>query len=506
MIILLASTILIAPDVSPPDASAPVVLSTTIEENRSEETNRQEQLQVRPFPLDITPPSSGVQFYKDGIIFLSHSKIEEKVPARHVSFGALKTYTTKITDSVPGDYIPFIIKGSVIFPSEAVTFSSDYKTMYVSLIPEKAKSEKIFRADHTPSGWIISDEPINICADNSIYSHPSLSADGTFMVFSSDMVGSMGGLDLFITRKEGETWSEPKNLGKHINSSGNELFASFDSQNNLCFSSDGHPGEGGYDVFICAFDGEEWGKPHNLTSAINSKDDELAFTICREDNRTAFYTTRTRTGKPRSQLKMVTCPEMEQSIGQQCLAMVYGSESKPSMKQDHTTQSHPEDQNQASIPDNMMAMQETESGQVSDTRAANTVIPATASDVRKEATPSERILSSTPAPEHKEVKPTPDIHNQADLVQEAKQDVVVYRVQIISNTKPVGTQNITVAGKTYNSFEYLYKGAYRTTIGEFSNLAEATRLQIICRQNGFSQAFVVAFKNNIRSTDPSLFR
>jgi hypothetical protein len=278
------------------------------------------------------------------------------------------------------------------------------------------------------------------------------------------MVGSMGGLDLFITRKEGETWSEPKNLGKHINSSGNELFASFDSQNNLCFSSDGHPGEGGYDVFICAFDGEEWGKPHNLTSAINSKDDELAFTICREDNRTAFYTTRTRTGKPRSQLKMVTCPEEEQNIGEQCLAMVYGSESKPSLKQVQTTQSHPEDQNQTTIPDNVMATQETESRQVSDT------LP------------------------------------QTDLVQEAKQDVVVYRVQIISNTKPVGTQNITVAGKTYNSFEYLYKGAYRTTIGEFSNLAEATRLQIICRQNGFSQAFVVAFKNNIRSTDPSLFR
>jgi hypothetical protein len=292
------------------------------------------------------------------------------------------------------------------------------------------------------------------------------------MVFSSDMVGSMGGLDLFITRKEGETWSEPKNLGKHINSSGNELFASFDSQNNLCFSSDGHPGEGGYDVFICAFDGEEWGKPHNLTSAINSKDDELAFTICREDNRTAFYTTRTRTGKPRSQLKMVTCPEMEQGIGQQCLAMVYGSESKPSLKQVQTTQSRQEDQYQASIPDNAKATQE----------------------------------SATPAPEYKEVKPTPDTHNQTDMVQEAKQDVVVYRVQIISNTKPVDTQNITVAGKTYNSFEYLYKGAYRTTIGEFSNLAEATRLQIICRQNGFSQAFVVAFKNNIRSTDPSLFR
>jgi hypothetical protein len=110
------------------------------------------------------------------------------------------------------------------------------------------------------------------------------------------------------------------------------------------------------------------------------------------------------------------------------------------------------------------------------------------------------------ATQETESRQVSDTLPQTDMVQEVKQDIIVYRVQIISNTKPVGTQNITVAGKTYNSFEYLYKGAYRTTIGEFSNLAEATRLQIICRQNGFSQAFVVAFKNNIRSTDPSLFR
>ncbi|MDI9533152.1 MAG: SPOR domain-containing protein [Bacteroidota bacterium] len=505
MIIHLASIILIAPDVSPPDASASVFLSTTSEENRSEETNRREQLQVRPFPLDITPPSSGVQFYKDGIIFLSHSKIEEKVPAGHVSFGALKTYSTRITDSVPGDYTPFNIKGSVIFPSEAATFTSDYNTMYVSLIPERAKSEKIFRADYTPSGWIISDEPINICTDNSIYSHPCLSADGTFMVFSSDMVGSMGGLDLFITRKEGETWSEPKNLGKHINSSGNELFASFDSWNNLCFSSDGHPGEGGYDIFISAFDGEKWGKPQNLTDAINTKDDEMAFTICRDDNRTAFYTTRTRTGKSRSQLKLVTCPEEEQNIGQQCLAMVFGSGSTPS-KQVLITQSSQDDHYQASIPDNAKTTQEPEFRPVSDTRAANTAIPAAAPDANKETAPSEKIPSATPAQEHKEEKQSPDTPAQADMVQEAKNDVVVYRVQILSNTKPAGARNITVAGKTFKSFEYLYKGAYRTTIGEFSNRAEASRLQSICRQNDYSQAFVVAFKNNVRSDDPSLFR
>jgi hypothetical protein len=87
-----------------------------------------------------------------------------------------------------------------------------------------------------------------------------------------------------------------------------------------------------------------------------------------------------------------------------------------------------------------------------------------------------------------------------------KKDQVIYRVQILANTRAVGSQNITIAGKSYKSFEYLYMGGYRTTIGEFSNLYEASRFQAICRQNGYSQAFVVAFKNNVRSNDPELFK
>jgi hypothetical protein len=89
---------------------------------------------------------------------------------------------------------------------------------------------------------------------------------------------------------------------------------------------------------------------------------------------------------------------------------------------------------------------------------------------------------------------------------EEKKDAVIYRVQILANTKPVGSQSITVAGKTYKSFEYLYKGGYRTTIGELKTMAEAARLQSTCRQNGYNQAFVVAFRNNIRTTDPELFK
>jgi len=326
------------------------------------------------------------------------------------------------------------------------------------------------------------------------------------MIFSSDMTGSTGGLDLFITRKEGDAWSNPKNLGKSINSSGNELFASLDSRNNLYFSSDGHPGEGGYDIFISTFSGEEWGTPQNLTDAINSRDDELAFTICREDNRTAFYTTRTRTGRSRTQLNLVTCPEEAFNISQRCLAMAQVSELKSSAKQVQTTQSPQAKQELASVTSNEKVTQARQVKQESGTQPATREVATRAPEIKKEATTSDKNFAATPAPESKKETPSLNKSAQANMVPEAKKDEVVYRVQILANTKPIGSQNIVVAGNNYKSFEYLYKGGYRTTIGEYSTLAEAVRLQNSCRQSGYNQAFVVAFKNNVRSTDPSLFK
>ncbi len=505
-IILFALISMIGRDVTPPNNNPSAVFITTIKGNQTKDTNKPGHLLVRPFQLEIAPPSSGVQFYRDGIIFLSHSKIEEKVPAGHISFGTFKIYSTIIADSVPGDCMSFDIDGSVVFPSEATTFSGDYNTMYVSLIPERANNEKIFRADFTPSGWKISDEPMNICDDNSIYSHPCLSSDGTFMIFSSDMAGSTGGLDLFITRKEGEAWTKPKNLGKSINSSGNELFASLDSRNNLYFSSDGHPGEGGYDVFISTFNGEEWDKPQNLTDAINSQDDEVAFTICREDNRTAFYTIRTRAGKSRTQLYMVTSPEESSNLSQRFLAMAEVDESNSFGKQVHTPQSPEVKQELAPVSNKEKVAQAPQAKRDSEIQPAKKEIARQTPEIKKEVTPTENKPAATPATENKKETTSVSKPVPANMVAETKKDEVVYRVQILANTKPVGSQNITVAGKNYKSFEYLYKGGYRTTIGEYNTLVEAVRLQNTCRQNGYNQAFVVAFKNNVRSTDPSLFK
>ena len=439
-------------------------------------------IRVRPFPLDIIPPSSGVQFYRNGIIFLSYSKVDEKVPEKHLSFGSLKTFMTIITDTVPGNHMPFLLTSSGVFPSEATTFSEDYNTMYLSLIPDKDSKEKIFKAAYSSTGWVIEDKPLSFCSDNFIYSHPSLSYDGTFIVFSSDMIASSGGLDLFITKKEGEKWSNPENLGKQINSSGNELFASLDSRNNLYFSSDGIPGEGGYDIYVCRFNGTGWDKPHNLSTTINSKDDEVAFTISRTDKKSAFYTSRSKSGKYKTQLNSVmsgplTGSNANKDLSHQLLAM------------------------------SGIADQNSPEKTVSSVQAAM----APAAEVKTKAPATEqKAPSKTAEPEKKiaETKetPPPSAKPVAAASTQDNKDVVKYRVQILANTKPVGSYNITVAGKTYKSYEYLYKGGYRTTIGEFRTMAEAAKLQSTCRQNGYSQAFVVAFKNDIRTTDPELFK
>jgi hypothetical protein len=87
-----------------------------------------------------------------------------------------------------------------------------------------------------------------------------------------------------------------------------------------------------------------------------------------------------------------------------------------------------------------------------------------------------------------------------------KPDVIVYRVQFASSVNPKGSYEIEVAGKSYQTWEYLYSGAHRSTAGEFSSLKPAVEFQNVLRKSGYPQAFVVAFRNGIRTNEPALFK
>ncbi len=101
----------------------------------------------------------------------------------------------------------------------------------------------------------------------SSFAHPSLRTDGKVLYFSSDMKGGYGGNDIWYVKKvKRDEWSEPINMGEQINTNGNEVFPFIHYDGSLYFSSDGHIGMGGLDIFKAEFDEE-----NNLRSVINMK-------------------------------------------------------------------------------------------------------------------------------------------------------------------------------------------------------------------------------------------
>ena len=168
----------------------------------------------------------------------------------------------------------------------AVSFTNDFKKVYytrnnyynnkVKSSTDKIVKLKIYESDIEGKTW---KNDKNFPFNNDEYSvgHPALSADGTTMYFVSDMPGGYGTTDLYVTKKEGETWSTPKNLGPDINTEGREMFPYVNSDGELYFSSDAHGGLGGLDIFRVKQNAKtgKWGKIRNIGAPINSSYDDF---------------------------------------------------------------------------------------------------------------------------------------------------------------------------------------------------------------------------------------
>ncbi len=114
-------------------------------------------------------------------------------------------------------------------------------------------------------------------------SQPSIASDGKTLYFASDRKGGRGGVDLYVTVKDFATgvWSPPVNMGPVINTSYDEKSAFIHSDfQTIYFSSDGHPGVGGFDIFFSK-KGEDgkWGEPKNIGIPINTPRDDLGFFV-----------------------------------------------------------------------------------------------------------------------------------------------------------------------------------------------------------------------------------
>ncbi|MBL7884701.1 MAG: OmpA family protein [Bacteroidia bacterium] len=166
------------------------------------------------------------------------------------------------------------------------TMSIDNKHLYFTICKDEGGAQAncdIYYSDFVNGEWteIKKVEGIN----DPIYwdSQPSLASDGITLYFSSDRKGGRGGVDLYKTIKDKTTglWSKPENLGPTINTPYDEkspfIHSDFET---MYFSSDGHPGIGGFDIFYSR-KGEDgkWSEPKNIGIPINTVGDDLGFFV-----------------------------------------------------------------------------------------------------------------------------------------------------------------------------------------------------------------------------------
>ena len=122
----------------------------------------------------------------------------------------------------------------------------------------------------------------NINGKDTWESQPSLSSDGRALYFASNRAGGLGGIDIWKSTKDAKgNWGAPENLGPRINTDGNEKSPFFHSDGQtLYFSSTGHLGYGGYDIYLSKLSKDTgWVKPRNIGYPINSERDDLGFFV-----------------------------------------------------------------------------------------------------------------------------------------------------------------------------------------------------------------------------------
>lgn len=122
--------------------------------------------------------------------------------------------------------------------------------------------------------------------------HPTLSPDGDTMYFASDREGTIGRLDIWRVVKDSAGWSEPDNLGKEINTRGNEHFPHYHHSGKLYFASDGLAGLGGLDVYVSKQKSNGFTEAKNMGHGVNSSQDDFGFILNQNESRGFFSSNR----------------------------------------------------------------------------------------------------------------------------------------------------------------------------------------------------------------------
>lgn len=176
------------------------------------------------------------------------------------------------------------------FHESTPVFTNDGKTVYFTrnnfLDGKKGKDAdkitllKVYKATLDGDNWTdVKELPFN--SDAYSVAHPALSSDNKTLYFASDMPGTLGQSDLWkVSINPDDTYGTPENLGTTINTEGKETFPFITPENELYFSTDGHPGLGGLDIFVAKQEKDgTYKEVTNLGEPLNSSKDDFGFLI-----------------------------------------------------------------------------------------------------------------------------------------------------------------------------------------------------------------------------------
>jgi peptidoglycan-associated lipoprotein len=146
---------------------------------------------------------------------------------------------------------------------------------------------RIYKSVYANASWG-EPEALPFASEDYTTGHPSLSEDGKVMFFTSDMPGTTGGKDIYMVRWDGAKWGTPTNLGTAVNTASDEMYPYAGPGGKLYFSTNGHGGMGGLDLYTATEAGGVWGSVTNLQSPMNSPADD--FGIMFSDAATGYLT------------------------------------------------------------------------------------------------------------------------------------------------------------------------------------------------------------------------
>lgn len=181
------------------------------------------------------------------------------------------------------------------FDEGTPSFSKDGNTMYYTYCaqdPEGSRTAEIYISNRSSAKWGKGTRAAIVKDSVTALGHPAISPDGKYLYYVSDAVGGYGGKDLFRSRVMGSDFGPMENLGPEINTAGDEMFPYVRDSVTLYFSSNGHAGMGGLDIFKATLDSTGHWHVENLKAPINSMGDDFGITFAGEKEKGFFSSNR----------------------------------------------------------------------------------------------------------------------------------------------------------------------------------------------------------------------